>query len=719
MFPPPRVFGACCRMRIALLGFSPMTTTLDKPVSPTPSDDALPMRVALVGNPNTGKTTLFNALCGLRHKTGNFPGTTQEARVGRLRSGSRAVDLIDLPGIYSLELQLSESEIARRVLAGTVAAPGMVQAAPDAVCVVVDATNLERNLVLVGEVLRRRLPTIVALNMIDLARKRGVAVDPAELAAELGCPVVAVSGRTGEGLQELCERKSDVPLSNRTPPNTQEGVEAWASQTFAAAMARTRAKGGAATGAQAARAGERTDRIDRVLTHPVLGLAVFAGIMFGLFYTIFSLAAIPMGLIETIFGTTTSWLQAKLPPGILTDFITNGVVAGVGSTVIFLPQIMLLFFLISLLEDTGYFARAAFLVDRFMRPFGLSGYAFVPLLSSHACALPGIMATRAIPDTKERLAAILVAPFMSCSARIPVYVLLTTLLFPGKPAMQALAFIGCYALGAGAGMFSSLVARRTILKGKARAMALELPTYKMPSVKTALMTTWDRGWMFMKKAGTMILAICIVLWWLSSYPKMTTDPASVVTMREQAAALRDVATAPASVVNPVTQEQVSPATLTSGQREELAVTLETVADEKHNSLATAHSFLGRIGKTVQPVFAPLGYDWQLSIGVMASFAAREVFASTMAVITTGSDDAESETAMQRIATAKRADGVTPIFTPAVSWSLLVYFVLAMQCLPTLAVTAKEAGGLKWAGIQLAWMCGVAYLAALLVYQVLS
>ncbi|MFY7897254.1 MAG: nucleoside recognition domain-containing protein, partial [Phycisphaerales bacterium] len=347
------------------------------------------------------------------------------------------------------------------------------------------------------------MPTIVALNMIDLARKRGIAIDPAELAAELGCPVVAVSGRTGEGLQELCNRKSDVPLSNRTPPNTQEGIEAWASQTFAAAMARTRAKGGKLDNAQAVRAGERTDRIDRVLTHPVLGLAVFGAIMFGLFYTIFSLAAIPMGLIETIFGTTTSWLQAKLPPGILSDFITNGVVAGVGSTVIFLPQIMLLFFLISLLEDTGYFARAAFLVDRFMRPFGLSGYAFVPLLSSHACALPGIMATRAIPDTKERLAAILVAPFMSCSARIPVYVLLTTLLFPGKPAMQALAFIGCYALGAGAGMFSALVARRTILKGKARAMALELPTYKMPSIKTALMTTWDRGWMFMKKAGTM------------------------------------------------------------------------------------------------------------------------------------------------------------------------------------------------------------------------
>lgn len=701
-----------------------MTTTIPSSsaqpssVSTSPAD-APPMRVALVGNPNTGKTTLFNALCGLRHKTGNFPGTTQEARVGRMRLGDRTVDLIDLPGIYSLELQLSESEIARRVLAGSLAAPGMVQAAPDAVCVVVDATNLERNLVLVGEVLRRRLPTIIALNMIDLARKRGVAVDPAELAAELGCPVVAVSGRTGEGLKELCDRKSDVPLSNRTPPNTQEGVEAWASQTFAASMARTRAKGGKFDSAPAARASERTDRIDRVLTHPVLGLVVFAAIMFGLFYTIFSLAAIPMGLIETIFGGVTSWLQAKLPAGILSEFITNGVVAGLGSTVIFLPQIMLLFFLISLLEDTGYFARAAFLVDRFMRPFGLSGYAFVPLLSSHACALPGIMATRAIPDTKERLAAILVAPFMSCSARIPVYVLLTTLLFPGKPAMQALAFIGCYVLGAAAGMFSALVARRTILKGKARAMALELPTYKMPSIKTALMTTWDRGWMFMKKAGTMILAICIVLWWLSSYPKMTTDPAAVVTMREQASALRESTPPVATVVDPTTKQDITIASLSAEQRETLASTLETIADEKHNSASTAHSFLGRIGKTIQPVFAPLGYDWQLSIGVLASFAAREVFASTMAVITTGSDDAESETAMQRIATATRADGVTPIFTPAVSWSLLVYFVLAMQCLPTLAVTAKEAGGIKWAGIQLAWMCGVAYIAALIVYQVLS
>jgi ferrous iron transport protein B len=693
--------------------------------SPTISTQAqATLRVALVGNPNTGKTTLFNALCGLRHKTGNFPGTTQEARVGRVKiavplAGAIDVELIDLPGIYSLELAQSESEIARRVLAGSLAAPGMVQAAPDAVCVVVDALNLERNLTLVGEVLRRRLPTLIALNMIDLARKRGVAVDADALAAEIGCPVVAVSGRTGEGLQALCAAKSQVPLSNRAPSGTREGVEQWASNAFTRAMAATRAKSPHRAPADLAQASARTDRIDRVLTHPVLGLAIFAAIMFGLFYAIFSIAQVPMGLIEAVFGGVQSWLTAKLPQGILSDFITGGVVAGLGSTLVFLPQICLLFFLISLLEDTGYLARAAFLIDRFMRPFGLSGYAFVPLLSSHACALPGIMATRAIPDAKERLAAILVAPFMSCSARIPVYVLLTTLLFPLQPGMQALAFIGCYALGAAAGMGSALLARRTLLKGKSRAMALELPTYKLPSLRTAIVTTFDRGLVFVKKAGTMILAICIVLWWLSSYPKLTTEPAPVTQLREQATQLRAASSETAqqaNIIDPSTDQPIDVAALTLAQREEVAASIEALANERHNTASTEFSVLGRTGKAVQPVFAPLGYDWQLSIGVLASFAAREVFASTMAVITTGSDDAESEGAMQRIRTATRSDGTTLIFTPAVSWSLLVYFVLAMQCLPTLAVTAKEAGGMKWALLQLGWMSLVAYVAALIVYQ---
>jgi ferrous iron transport protein B len=416
--------------------------------------------------------------------------------------------------------------------------------------------------------------------------------------------------------------------------------------------------------------------------------------MFALFTAIFRIATVPMDWIESGFAALTTLAKGALPAGLLTDFLTDGVLSGMGATLVFLPQICLLFFLISLLEDTGYLARAAFLVDRFLRPFGLSGYAFVPLLSSHACALPGIMATRQIPDPRERLAAILVTPFMSCSARIPVYVLLTSLLFPGAPARQALAFIACYALGAVAGLLTSLLVRRTILRGKTRAMALELPTYKRPSLRTAWLTMLDRALMFLKKAGTNILAICVVLWWLSTFPHAGTAPLATQ-LREQAA-------------------QVSSASALDTPQ-----ALEARADAVQAAYATSQSYLGRLGRAVQPVFAPLGYDWQLSVGVLASFAAREVFASTMGVITTAGEDFEDAGTIDRIAHATRSDGVTKVFTPATSWSLLVYFVLAMQCLPTLAVTAKESGHAKWALLQLAWMCGVAYVAALVVFQIAS
>lgn len=668
------------------------------------------VRVALVGNPNTGKTTLFNALCGVRHKTGNFPGTTQEARVGRIIVGAKSreadtdgLHLIDLPGTYSLELAQSEAEICRDVLAGTLATPGHEAKAPDAVLVVVDSANLERNLLLVGEVLRRRLPTVVALNMIDLARKRGNAPDPAALATLLGCDVIACSGRKSEGIEQVVRALHEAKVPNLTPPGTQEGLEEWAHRTLVTLARQGQSKANAAGGG-VMDTDSTTDRVDRVLTHPVLGLLCFGAVMFGLFYTIFRLAEIPMGLIEAIFGRATEFVKGVLPAGILADFVGDGVIAGIGGTLVFLPQICLLFFLISLLEDTGYLARAAFLADRFLRPFGLSGNAFVPLLSSHACAIPGLMATRAIPDRKERLAAILVAPFMSCSARIPVYVLLTSVLFPGKPGTQALAFMGCYALGAGAGLFSALVARRTILKGKGRPMALELPTYKRPSIRSALLGTWDRALAFLKKAGTMILAISIVLWWLSSYPKVE-PPAEVVQARQE-------------IFDRIHNWKMS-SPETPEEMWAIIEPLQKRADTLEASHATANSFLGRLGRTVQPVFAPLGYDWQLTVGVIASFAAREVFASTMAIITTGSDAADDEGVIAEIAAAKRDDGITPIFTPAVAWSLLVYFVLAMQCLPTLAVTAREAGGFKYAMIQLVWMCGLAYVGAMIVYQVLS
>lgn len=662
-------------------------------------------RVALLGNPNTGKTTLFNRISGLRAKTSNFPGTTQEARVGHAtlpasptqREGAR-LELIDLPGIYSLELELSESEICRRVLAGSLAAPGSApgSGAPDAVLVVVDATNLGRNLMLAGEALRRRLPTVVALNMIDLSRQRGLHIDIDALASRLGCEVVPTCARGGDGVPAVLEAITRARVPNQTPPGTIEGLEAWADETYAAVASATSARGNASGGPAVfvEHHTTLTDRLDRVFTHPVGGVLSFMAVMFCVFYALFSIAAIPMDLIELVFAHVGSLVEAVVPDGILREFLAGGVVSAISATVVFLPQICLLFFIISLLEDTGYLARAAFVMDRVLRPFGLSGHAFVPLLSSHACALPGIMACRAIPEKKDRLATILVAPFMSCSARIPVYVLLTVLLFPDSPFWQSVAFMGCYLLGIFAGLFSALIARRTILKGQGRPMMLELPTYKRPSIRTALYAAYDRGLMFLKKAGTVILAICILLWWLSTYPHVQ-PPAEAVNLGAQGQAL-------------VESGEVA-------RGEELIATAQQMTERN----AIKHSFAGRIGRTVQPVFEPLGYDWQLSVAVMTSFAAREVFAGSMATIVAGTDDAEGEGVMQRIADARRDDGVTLVFLPAVSWSLLVYYVLAMQCLPTLAVTAKEAGGVKWALLQLGWMSTLAYVAALLVFQTLT
>jgi len=679
-------------------------------------DDGEIRRIALLGNPNTGKTTLFNQLSGLKAKTSNFPGTTLEARRTFVRAGSeggRDGVLIDLPGIYSLELDQLESRVCREVLAGTSAPIGERAVPPECAVVVVDAANLARNLMLVGEVMRRRLPMAVVLNMMDVARAKGIDIDPARLGAALGCVVVVTNARSGHGVDGVRRaiRDARIPTPEHAVPGSDEGLREWADEV---------ADHGVAAGSEGPHRDildeTRSDRVDRVLLNPALGLLVFAGVMTGLFYTLFVLAHYPMGWIDALFNGNAAWvgswmpgwlatlagsgltgaIEAAMPEGVVRDLLSQGVVAGVGSTVIFLPQICLLFFLISLLEDTGYLARGAFLMDRLLRPFGLPGHAFVPLLSSHACALPGIMAARAIPDMKERLATILVAPFMTCSARLPVYVLLTTLLFRDRPALAALAFVGCYGLGIFAGVGTALIARRTILKGKSRPMAMELPTYKWPSVRNAMVTTRDRGWTFLKNAGVNILLICIVLWWLGAYPHVA-PPKEATALREQASALVD------------SQPE---------RAEELSVT----AVEMELRHAKAESFMGIIGRTVQPVFAPLGFDWQLTVGVMASFAAREVFVSTMTVVIAGqeSDDAAGdERLMTRLHDATRSDGATPIFTPATSWSLLVFFVLAMQCLPTLAVTAREAGSMKWALLQLVWMTGVAYGAAALAYAVMA
>lgn len=644
---------------------------------------APPRTIAVLGNPNVGKTTLFNRLSGARAKTANFPGTTQEALVGRLEGGPTKATLVDLPGVYSLDLNLSESSICRAVLAGQLAPEGESPRVPDALVVVVDATNLLRNLTLVAEAVRLRLPTVVVVNMIDAARRRGIHADTQRLSEVLGCPVLAVSARTGENTDQLGALIERARVPDRSPPEGRDATEAWAEETYAFVAA---AREGATPDTL-------TDRLDRAFTHPVLGVVTFVAVMTGLFYVIFSLAAYPMDWIDALFTHLGGLVEGTLPPGAVRDLISEGVVAGIGGTAIFLPQICLLFFLISLLEGTGYLARAAFVIDRVMRPFGLSGHSFVPLLSAHACALPGIMACRAIPDRRDRLATILVAPFMSCTARIPVYVLLTTLLFPERPAMQALAFTGCYVVGALAGLLSALVARRSILKGRSRPMALELPSYRVPDFAQALRATLDRGLVFLKKAGTVILAISVVLWWLNTYPHAKPLP--------EAEAMRARAV----------QAQPEGADTTD------AADLLAQADALDARHAAEVSFLGRAGSFVRPVFAPMGADRQLTVGILASFAAREVFVATMAVQVAGTDDTEDQGVQAALATATRDDG-SPLFTPATSWALLVYYILAMQCLPTLVVTAREGGGWRWALLQLAWMSGLAYAGATLVHQVL-
>jgi ferrous iron transport protein B len=645
-------------------------------------------RIALVGNPNTGKTTLFNHLCGLRAKTANFPGTTTDVRIGRAALDGAEAEIVDLPGLYRVELALPESRLVRDVLLGS----GLFRR-PDAVVVVVDAANLARNLCLVGELLAFGVPTVVALNMVDLAQRRGISIDHGRLAAELGCPVVPLVARRRTGVPELvaavaAELAGPAPLAVPPPRPAADcyaDLAAWAEGVAAASLGGEHAVGGGADTV--------TERLDQAFTHPLLGVLVFGAVMLGLFWVIFALATVPMALIDATFEHLGGWIGAAVPAGAVRDLLVDGVVGGVAGTLVFLPQICLLFFLLSLLEDTGYLARAAFVMDRVLCRFGLPGHAFVPLLASHACAIPGILSTRLIPDRADRLATILVAPFMSCSARLPVYVLLTSLLFADRPLLAGLAFAGCYLLGAGAALAAAFVARRTVLRGRSRPMVLELPSYKLPSLRSALVVAWDQGATFLRKAGTVIVAICIVMWWLSTYPLAGPAPAAEA-LRAAARSLATQSALPAE-----------------------SAALAAEADRLDARHAQAQSFAGRLGRAVEPVFAPLGYDWQLTVGVLTSFMAREVFVSTMAVLLAGdrTGDAESAGVLDRIRTARRDDG-GPVFSPATAASLLVFFVLAMQCLPTLALTRREAGGWRWAGLQLAGMTGLAYLAAFTVYH---
>ena len=448
--------------------------------------------------------------------------------------------------------------------------------------------------------------------------------------------------------------------------------------------------------AAAARRSDRTEKIDDVFTHPVAGVVVFQFVMLSLFALIFWAAQIPMDLNQPPVCNVGAWVAAHTPAGDLQSLLVNGVIGGVGGVLVFLPQICILFFALSLLEDTGYLSRAALVMDKIMRRLGLPGKAFVPLLSAHACAIPAIMSARVIENPRDRLVTILITPLLTCSARIPVYAMVTALLFPHSPLKAALVFTAAYATGALAAMVAALVFNRTILPGGSKPLVIELPPYRLPGLRTALLHTFDRAKIFVKQAGTIILVVSLALWALSHYPKSAPPPAAVA-LTAQAAQLAN-----------------------SGDPQQ-AATLRVEADHLTAQSSLQNSAAGKIGRVLEPVLKPLGYDWQIGIGIVSSFAAREVIVSTLAIVYgVGQDAAEhhSSSLYDSLRRATRSDG-TPMFTTATCASLLVFYILAAQCLSTTAVVRRETSSWKWPLFQIGYMTGLAYVAAFIVYQAVS
>ncbi len=649
---------------------------IENAASGSPSTVSEPLTLALVGNPNVGKTSVFNRLTNLRAKTSNFVGTTIERRVGSFESlDKRRFRIVDLPGLFSLEADSPEEEVAKSFLLDE-------KTRPDAVLVVVDATNLTRSLFIAGQAIELGHETIVAVNMVELSREQRLDIDFDRLAEKLRCKVIPVSARTGEGFDELkqelsrLDRKSSLEILAE-PLCTSCGTCPYTDgHNWASGLANEVSRSGGVSN-------RVTDKLDSVLTHAWIGPVCFALTMTAIFALVFWLATFPMDWIDASCGLIASTVSSWLPEGDFNGLVTDGIIGGVGSVVVFLPQICILFFALTLLEDSGYLSRAVVVVDRWMRKVGLPGQAFVPLLTAHACAIPAIMATKVIENKRDRLASIMVIPLMTCSARLPVYTILAALLFPKSPWFAALVFVGAFGLGMVMAFFIAWVLKLSILPGEPSLLILDLPAYRRPSFKDAAIQAYRRGIVFLRDAGTVILLISIGIWFLSTYPKQSED----------------------SFQQRVTSENVQLSSLDDSELENLRM-----------QYAQEHSLIGRAGKLVQPVFAPLGYDWKTSVGVLTSFAAREVVVSTLSVLYGLGDDADDvSTLREKLATAKRSDG-SSAFDMATCLSLLVFFVLAMQCLPTQAITRRETGSWKWAAFQFAYMSILAYVMAFLTYQ---
>ena len=723
-----------------------MTTKPDVGQS-TSSDVPL---VALVGNPNTGKTSVFNLLTGSNHRVANYPGVTVDRITGFIKGTTQKIELLDLPGTYSLAARSPDEMIVTDSLLGRQEGVGKIAA----VVIVVDASNLDRNLFLVGQIMETGLPVVIALNMMDVARRAGVNIDHNKLSCCLEVPVIPLVARKGchreelvaaiekavnsEPAKPLCEwpesfekelaafsqavhqaagEESTIPefeirqcflgiggyaekrllerfdesLSELLDKHRQNIINSGTNLPSLEAELRYEWIGNVLNGCCKRECNQKrrnSDRIDDILTHRLLGGLIFILVMGTLFISVFHFSSPVMAGVDRCFNLLANVVRNSVSGEMLSSFLADGVIGGVGSVLIFLPQIVILFALITVLEDCGYLARAAFLMDRIFRTFGLGGRSFVPLLSSFACTVPGIMAARTIDNPRDRLVTILVAPLMSCSARIPVYTVLVAAFVPaikvfGFLTLQELVFTSLYFIGIIAAACMSILFRKTLFRGEETPFLLELPSYKPPSLKTVVLRAYDRGKDFLITAGTIILAMSMIVWALSYFPR----PANLST--ETRAAL-----------------------VASGE------TNETVIENQIAGAYLRHSYLGRMGHSIEPAIEPLGWDWRIGVASIAAFPARELVISTMGIIyNLGPEvDAESGALHDKLRAATWPDG-RKVFTVPVALSLVVFFALCCQCQATLAVIKRETRSWGWTIFAFSYMTGLAYIAALTVYQI--
>ncbi len=609
--------------------------------------------VALVGNPNCGKTALFNLLTGARQKVANYAGVTVERKVGlaRLRNG-QSVSVVDLPGAYSLSPATPDEQVTLEVILGKRAG----EAAPDAIVAVVDATNLRMNLRLVLELKQLGRPMMVALNMADVARSQGLAIDVAKLSAELGCPVVETVAVKHDGHAQLLSLMEQQLAGAVSAAQTLVTLPA-AADTSSTGLQREVRRILAIAAPGAAQFQRFHHRLDAAVMHPVWGLVLLAAVLFLIFQAVFSWANVPMDAIKAGIASLGDWTTANMAEGPLRSLLVDGVIAGVGSVLVFLPQILILFFFILILEDSGYLPRAAFLLDNLMGKVGLSGRAFIPLLSSFACAIPGIMATRTIANWKDRLATIMIAPLMTCSARLPVYALLIGAFVPDRRVsvfnLRGLTLFALYVAGVISAMLVAWLFKRVWLKSRYQPLMLELPPYRMPSARNLALGLWERAWIFLKRVGGIIFALMVVLWFLSSYP-----------------APPDGATGP----------------------------------------AIQYSIAGWLGQSLQHVFAPVGFNWQISIALVPGLAAREVAVGALGTVYSMSAAGEGV-----------ADALSPVIAQgwslATAFSLLAWYVFAPQCISTLAVVKRETNSWRYPLLMAAYLFALAYLAAFATYRI--